>query len=307
MRPVLSAPGNLLVAGEYAVLEEGGLGLAVAIEPLVTLWARAAGELLVTGVLGDGSTVWTPHARGQGGLIDTVVAAVCGDRDLPALEIRVDSSLFFRGAKLGYGSSAAVCAALTAALLWGTTGDRPTAEVVLPRALEGHRAFQGGGSGYDVAASVHGGTGLFRGGRQPVWEPLSVSWLADARVFRGTNPVRTPGATARYRAWREREPAQARAFLARSNALVEALSRARSPEAARETLEECARAGVELGERIGVSAVLRPPPAVTPDGWLWKALGAGNEVGLLLPRAPGAPAPVDTLPLVVSAGGIRWS
>ena len=31
----LKVPGNLLLAGEYAVLVEGGLGLACAVEPYV--------------------------------------------------------------------------------------------------------------------------------------------------------------------------------------------------------------------------------------------------------------------------------
>ena len=33
----LTVPGNLLLAGEYAVLEEGGLGAALAVEPRLTV------------------------------------------------------------------------------------------------------------------------------------------------------------------------------------------------------------------------------------------------------------------------------
>jgi len=73
------------------------------------------------------------------------------------LVIRIDSGEFFdarSGAKLGLGSSAAVAAALSAAL-GCYTNDSPDP---LTAAAAAHRDFQGGGgSGVDVAASCGGG------------------------------------------------------------------------------------------------------------------------------------------------------
>jgi phosphomevalonate kinase len=304
MSLVLDVPGNLLIAGEYAVLEPGGLGLAVAVERRVSLTRENAPTLTLSGTLGAGTVRWVAGAD-RDGLLDAVVNEVGRHVPLPAVSISVDSSPFFSSRKLGYGSSAAVAVAVAAALLAASSGRRPQTHVVFERALAAHRAYQGG-SGYDVAASTHGGTALFHGGAEPVWEPLRIPWLRGARLFEGAGPVSTPGATAAYRAWKSDNPARAHIFVEQSNALVRDLAAARTRVAACDALVRLRDHGIELGERIGVPAAIRPaaPPAL--DAWVWKALGAGNEIGLLLPLRPRAAPPSGSVALVPATRGLRW-
>lgn len=305
MTPLLTAPGNLLIAGEYMVLEPGGLGIAVAADVRVTISTETAERLEIHGRMGDTVARW-PATGESPGLLDAVVQEARTGGPLPAARIAVDSTPFFEGRKLGFGSSAAVAVALAAALLRLRGGGPPDRATVFERALAAHRAFQGGGSGYDVAASVHGGAGLFRGGEAPRWVSAEAGWLAGARLFRGPAPVRTPGATRRYRAWKEAEPELFRRHLEHSNELVRSLLDARTPAEARELLDRVSRLGVELGERIGVSARIDPPAGTDTGRWLWKALGAGNEVGLLLPRDRDVPPPEGSRPLAIAPEGLRW-
>ena len=130
----VSAPGKMVLLGDYAVLE-GGLALVAAVD------RRAVGEVV---------------AKGQGQSSE-VVEAVLDQVPSPVAtpdQIKIDTSGFMdpdRG-KLGVGSSAAV-AVVTAALGSGR-GDEST----LAAAIDGHRAANDGrGSGIDVAASFHGG------------------------------------------------------------------------------------------------------------------------------------------------------
>ena len=133
-----SAPGKIVLAGEYAVL----LG-APAI--CVTVNRRAVA------IIGESTSgecqLETPGFDGDDrfGIID----AVCGER--PARNITLDTRAFADdGAKLGLGSSAALTVALAAA--------EGQSEDVLAEALRAHRELQGGkGSGVDIAAAVHGG------------------------------------------------------------------------------------------------------------------------------------------------------
>jgi len=217
----ISAPGNLLLGGEYAVLEEGGLGIALAVEPRVHATMRPAQRLRVVGKTGAGpdiahDTFDTPRSGSAPDLIPAVVSQALDfmailshttserRRSLPAYRIDIDSSAFYRpdGRKRGFGSSAAVSVCLTAAVLQATgLNTETTAAHTVRLALEAHRAFQSGtGSGYDVFCSYHGGTGLFTGGTHPAWAPIDLSWLGSLAVFNNPSPVKTPGSIARYRA-----------------------------------------------------------------------------------------------------------
>ena len=138
----VSAPGKMVLLGDYAVVEDG-LALVAAVD------RRAVGERVEAGA----------------GVSSEVVQGVLARIDRPLVnpdEIRIDTTGFVdpeRG-KLGVGSSAAV-AVVTAALGTGH-GD----EATFAAALEGHRdANDGQGSGIDVAASFHGGVIATR--RQP--------------------------------------------------------------------------------------------------------------------------------------------
>ena len=136
----VSAPGNMLILGEYAVLEEGGLGAAAAVDAWVHLDQVPDSGLTIQAVMPAGSFTWTRDRPDAGPLISAIVEAVEARTGMKcdARRIHIDSSALFGegGRKAGFGSSAAVSATLCAA-------------------LEAHRSAQGGtGSGYDVYASV---------------------------------------------------------------------------------------------------------------------------------------------------------
>jgi len=144
---IASAPGKLIVTGEYAVLE-GAPAIVIAVDRRAVARRNA-----------------TP--RGSSPFLLAVADEIAARRGAAdpaahaALEISVDSAAFYhRITKLGLGSSAAVTVAATALAL-GTADP----EEVLAVALAAHARAQGPrgsrGSGADVAASVHGGTIVF--------------------------------------------------------------------------------------------------------------------------------------------------
>ena len=138
MSVVASAPGKVVLSGEYAVLDGGpAICMAVNRRAMATVSDSPDGRCRVA----------TPGREFSNGEKFHIVDAVCGSR--PELTIELDTRAFAEnGRKLGIGSSAALTAALVAALGRDTYVD----------ALAAHRRLQGGsGSGVDVAASVHGG------------------------------------------------------------------------------------------------------------------------------------------------------
>jgi phosphomevalonate kinase len=290
----LSAPGNLLLLGEYAVVEPGGLGLAVAVEPRVAVSWRPGERLTVVGRGTGREIVWPgPEAA----LFDAIVATLSA-AGLEATVV-VDSGSFYAGGrKKGYGSSAAVAAGLTAALLFLLEGHQVGSDRVFHNALEAHRLFQGGrGSGYDVAASVYGGIGVFTGGQRPIWAPVELDWLPPLGIFSGTAPVATSGAIGRYREWERRNHSAAKAFVRRSNRLVSRFVRAGTWARAGKVWRECRLSGARLGLAIDVPADIEPPFRDNPH---YKAVGAGNELGVVIGPADGVE------PVTVSPEGLRW-
>jgi phosphomevalonate kinase len=316
----LTVPGNLLLAGEYAVLEEGGLGAALAVEPRLTVTVFPGDRWELVGRWTGGGEQWDP----EGGTPPTFAGLVFlkaleklegrGDergrnwsRRTASARIEVDSTGFFdaQGRKRGFGSSAALAVGLTAALarLSGRE-DEVSAHRI---AVAAHRHAQGGaGSGYDVTASWFGGFGLFVGGAEPRWEPADPSRLPSLALFPGPEAVRTVGSIARYRSWKDREPRAARDFFDANNAAVRAFSTA-APGAVRDTWSVCRDLGLDLGRRIGSEADLPVPPGLG-EGTFVKALGAGNETGLAADFDRGFPSPLpgDLVPLVPSREGLRW-
>ncbi|TMQ03453.1 MAG: hypothetical protein E6J90_53440, partial [Deltaproteobacteria bacterium] len=180
---IATAPGKLIVTGEYAVLD-GATALVVAVDRRAVARRNA-------------------QPRGSSPFLVAVAAEIAArwGADHPAagaaLEISVDSSAFYDrasqrrlavtplgssvaasaidpgrpagiggGQKLGLGSSAAVTVAATALALESL--DRRSAidrDEILEVALAAHARAQGPrgarGSGADIAASVHGGTIAF--------------------------------------------------------------------------------------------------------------------------------------------------
>jgi phosphomevalonate kinase len=139
MTRVASAPGKIVLAGEYAVLWGApAICMAVNRRAVVTVGPGSDDECHVTTPGFDGAERFR--------IIDAVTEGV-----RPPCDIELDTSAFMQdGRKTGIGSSAALTVALLAAL--------QGSDAVFEAALAAHsRLQQGAGSGIDVAAAVHGG------------------------------------------------------------------------------------------------------------------------------------------------------
>lgn len=139
---MISAPGKLVLLGDYAVLEDGTAMVAA-------VNRRARGSIV-------------PSKAPSSGLVRAVYDLASPLSFDPSREgVEIDTSNFrdTEGRKLGIGSSAAV-ATVAAALARGRGGPE-----TLALALDAHRKATGGGSGVDVASSFHGG--IIAAKRQP--------------------------------------------------------------------------------------------------------------------------------------------
>ncbi|MDJ0908909.1 MAG: hypothetical protein QNI99_06930 [Woeseiaceae bacterium] len=143
-----SAPGKVVLSGEYAVLR-GAPAVAMAVDrrAVVTVEEGAA-ETVCVGLEGRTDTR----------LIDCVLDVQGQER--PDARLTLDTAAFSDGPdKLGIGSSAALAVALTTAL----APKGSDVEQSLAAAQRAHREFQKGrGSGVDVAASSAGGIIVYR-------------------------------------------------------------------------------------------------------------------------------------------------
>jgi phosphomevalonate kinase len=172
MNVCTSAPGKVIVSGEYAVLD-GAPAVVMALDRRARVsvsagsgdWHRVSAPGLFEGKIefcfddaGEMSRLGAGKSRVPFidlSLVEHVLKAV-GVREAGPLELELDTRPFFdekTGLKLGFGSSAALAVALTSALMPGGQS-----AAIGRTALAAHRAWQGGcGSGVDIAAAVHGG------------------------------------------------------------------------------------------------------------------------------------------------------
>ena len=310
-----SVPGNVLLMGEYAVLEEGGLGIALAVEGRAKVTLLSAPSLSIRGVWPGGGALWTrqvrdasPHFQAAAEVVEEWLLET-RDAPLPAdTGISIDTSAFFDtgGRKSGFGSSAAATVAAVIALL-AAAGLTAEADDLQMLAISAHRRAQGGlGSGYDVTASLRGGVGVFHGGASPAWEPAALRWAHALFAFSGSRAVVTAGSVRRYADWKTRNTGAARDFLAASNAAVRSFLSAASEREASRSFAQAGRLGLDLGDAIGVPASLEVPAGLDPS-WC-KALGAGNEMGVcLLPEGALEPDVVgEARRIVVAQAGVLW-
>jgi phosphomevalonate kinase len=128
----VAAPGKVLLTGSYAVLE-GAPAIVCAVDRLAIASAEAKGAATAE------------------------VAAAMEGEEPPGVDV---SGLFAGQEKLGLGSSAAaVVAALgyRAAMRGEDLASADVRRTIFDRARRAHARVQSGGSGVDIAASVHGG------------------------------------------------------------------------------------------------------------------------------------------------------
>ena len=292
---IATAPGKLILTGEYAVLD-GAPALVMAVDRRAVA-RRAKG--------GEGSP-----------FLDAVAAELAARRGAAdpaaqaAREIAVDSSAFYDGAaKLGLGSSAAATTAAAARAL-AEAGPLDHAEV-LAVAQAAHAAAQAPrgarGSGADVAAAVHGGLIVYEisGGAPRIGRRAWPAGLLLVPFFTGQS-ADTPRLVAQVAAARAARPAAVGAALdeiaAASRAACDAL--AGPPErAAAAVLEAFARAGRavdalarEAGADLVPGCVTAARAALASLGGVVKTTGAGGgdlAVGLI-PAAAGTSAAAGT-------------
>jgi phosphomevalonate kinase len=207
MNVCTSAPGKVIVSGEYAVLD-GAPAVVMALDRRARVsvsagsgdWHRVSAPGLFEGKIefsfddaGEMSRLGAGKSRVPFidlSLVEHVLKAV-GVREAGPLELELDTRPFFdekTGLKLGFGSSAALAVALTSALMpGGQSAD------IGRTALAAHRAWQGGGgSGVDIAAAVHGGIVACRAMSVSMVEPLlwpdglrfALLWSGHAAVTR---------------------------------------------------------------------------------------------------------------------------
>lgn len=176
-RIVTTAPGKIVLCGEYAVLG-GASGLSMAVDRRARVsMTRIPGDTSQLETSGFGEAAFRAHPDGsitwQGdadvsrlGLFERVWR-ITPSRPQGAWSIDLDTAAFSdpeSRQKLGFGSSAAVAVSLALALS-GLTGDTADAAET---AQDAHRRFQAGkGSGIDIATSATGGVIEFRPREHP--------------------------------------------------------------------------------------------------------------------------------------------
>ena len=169
-----SAPGKMMVAGEYAVLY-GFPALVMAMDCRAKTTLTPADKCSVRGiddavfeVIKEENVVKILQAKpeNQLRLFEVALNYFYKFHPLPNYAITINSAGFFsHGQKLGLGSSAAATVSLTAALLRAQTGKSPSPNDIRLHALAiHHRLNDGFGSGADIYASVFGG--VFRFSKQ---------------------------------------------------------------------------------------------------------------------------------------------
>lgn len=265
-----TAPGKLLLAGEYAVLR-GGVAVVAAMN-------RRARARLADETLSPSPFLAAVTAR---------IAARWGSEHpaaQAAARVVVDTAAFSQdGQKLGLGSSAATTVAATAAALAGG-GLQVQREQVLELALAAHGDAQGQrgsrGSGADIAASTYGGLSQFRlGDGGPVVAPLPIPSAVQWLPFFTGRSADTVSLVARVEAAGAAAQPPLEALAEAGRALAAAISGDDGP-AILEVVAAAGRALAELGQAAGydleTASVRAVRAALAPLGAAVKTTGAGG-------------------------------
>lgn len=200
---IASAPGKVVIAGEYAVLG-GHPAIVAAVDARARIhWWRA-----------DDGSVPPPAGSAKSSTLppEVVLARRVAESKLgalPEVELALDTASLREGdRKYGLGSSAAGAAAAAGAMmdahglaLEGRRGE------ILAMAHEGHRSVAPKGSGVDVAAASLGGFLRFRRDGAEIAEATPIAWpdaLVPMLVWTGT-PARTSELVAKVDAFAARD------------------------------------------------------------------------------------------------------
>jgi len=309
-----SAPGKLVLVGEYAVLD-GAPAIVSALD--VRAQARViaisgeesvffdalSGQAYYFVIDGNNGPRWVGEQPGANGAILEAVISSCSEHstlfdDGPSFRVSMNTDDFFthiggHWTKLGVGSSAAVLVALVGALVTELNLVM-SPEELLAVCHTAHRRFQGGlGSGADVATAIHGGVVAVRRGAEP--ETVSAagrSWpsgLSVLPIWSGVS-ASTPKLLVRFETFRADHPDQYRRHLRRLKALAEQACVAWSEQSVIDVLsalagyDEALRA-LDDEAQIGINTVphSRIRQLVERHGAVYKTSGAGGgDFGLAL-------------------------
>lgn len=285
-----SAPGKLVILGEYAVLD-GACALVMAVDRR----ARAEIGAAVRGPCRLETRMPAPsmHDFERGSpsgvaLVDLVTGPAPA---APAWRGLLDTSaLYAPGAKLGLGSSSAALVAFAGAWQAFTRpGDASRPGLRVDELIALHRRFQSGGSGLDVASCFTGGVVRFRleAGRARLGSVRLPNSVGFAGIFAGRS-ASTPDLVARYRAWSREQPRAAAAFRRRMGGVAEVGCEAADGNDARGLLDAIAEYGrglEALGRAIGAEIMTAEHGSIAAEarrcGVVYKVSGAGGgDLGL---------------------------
>ncbi len=290
-------PGNLLLLGEYAITLQGNKGIGFAVDTWASIQAEPSDRLIIISNFQGKQMSWTENSIPTGPMalaaciLSSVRKYTSNKKKLfSSLKITIDTSNFYYsdGRKKGFGSSAAVSAGLTYLLLHYAYEKSPDIKKeVFPLALSIHREFQGGkGSGYDIAASLFGGAGVFTGGIIPSWQPIKKAWFEYLHLIRGDEEASTKEFLSLFHQFGINNPAQFKQFLHQSNAIVEKITLCDETQAALELFFEASKLNQWIHQKLGISsegAMLKAQLNCFREyHFPGKSLGAGGEIAAVL-------------------------
>jgi phosphomevalonate kinase len=268
------APGKVVLTGAYAVLE-GAPAIVV---------ATSRGAYADTS---RAAPLPTPEVR-----------AALGESPAPAIDA---SALFAEGRKLGLGASASILVASLAArevVAGADLASRAVRDALFARARAAHAEAQAGGSGVDVAASVHGGV-LFYVPGAPTRAALPRG--THLALFACGQSARTSELRAQVDRLAKAAPATYRARMAELGSIAEAARRACDEGvlagfllAVAEASEGLARLGADASAPIVPPAVATLAELARREGAAFCVAGAGGgDVAAFVGSAPPSPAFVE--------------
>lgn len=244
-------PGKLLLAGEYAILTPGATALVLAVDRYLEVELQPAAEYALASDLLPEAWTYRPEtltrAEAPPDLRFAAAALELGWRACaerlaarPPFALTIRSQLHTTAAKLGLGSSAAVCVGVLAVLLAAAGEDLGAAELrrrLYKLALLAHRGVQGSGSGADLAGCIFGSVTAYTSpdfARLPLQQPLQrllaqswpllglerLAWPSDWPALRfgwSGEAAGTAGLIADFVHWQQRDPDACEAFLFESS------------------------------------------------------------------------------------------
>jgi len=309
-----SAPGKLVLVGEYAVLDGApALVSAVDVRARAKVMAisgkesiffdAANGRAFYFDVDAVSGLRWIGERPEANGAILEAIISSCIEHsvlfdDGPSFRVSMNSDDFFthiggRWTKLGVGSSAAVLVALVGALVT-ELNLAMSSDALLAVCQAAHHRFQGGrGSGADVAIAVYGGVAVVRRDEaSQVIDATACGWpdgLSVLPIWSGVS-ASTPELLLRFEQFRGDNPAAYRRHLRQLKALSEQACVAWSEQSVVDILNmlagyDDALRALDGDARIGIDTEqhARIRQLVERHGAVYKISGAGGgDFGLAM-------------------------